>query len=58
MTNKPPRPSSDVDRLIDDNLRHAFESLANEPVPDRFMDLIQKLRANEEQDKPGAQKDE
>lgn len=58
MTDKPPRPGSDVDRLIDDNLRHAFETLANEPVPDRFMDLIQKLRANEDPDESGAPKDD
>lgn len=34
-----------LDRLIDENLKRAFDTVADEPVPDRFKQLIEKLRA-------------
>lgn len=32
---------------IDRNLRQAFEDTAHQPVPDRFTDLLDKLKAAE-----------
>ncbi|MBM7069926.1 hypothetical protein IU397_20350 [Actibacterium sp. 188UL27-1] len=39
---------SEVDRQIDDNLKLVFDQLASAPVPDRFSDLLNKLRAADE----------
>ncbi|WP_072505434.1 NepR family anti-sigma factor [Phaeobacter porticola] len=34
-----------VEREIDSNLRRAFDTLASEPIPDRFADLLDQLKA-------------
>ena len=42
---KPKPPKSRVVDDIDRNLRQAFDDIANEPVPDRFADLLKRLKA-------------
>ena len=37
-------PPSRRDEVIDAQLRRAFEALTEQPLPDRFSDLIRKLR--------------
>lgn len=40
-----PRPrNAKADRDIDENLKRAFNEIANEPVPDRFTDLLKQLK--------------
>ena len=39
---------------IDESLRRAFEDVVNEGVPDRFADLLKRLKSG---DIPGAQAD-
>ncbi|GIT92039.1 hypothetical protein JANAI62_24960 [Jannaschia pagri] len=39
--------ASEVDRQIDENLRRVFDDAAAEPLPDRFTDLIAKLKSKE-----------
>ncbi|WP_425079913.1 NepR family anti-sigma factor [Ruegeria denitrificans] len=43
-----PQPSrehrQEIEKRIDENLKRAFDEVANEPVPDRFVDLLEKLR--------------
>lgn len=34
-----------MDQQIDANLKRAFDDMANEPVPDRFTELLNQLRA-------------
>jgi len=42
---RPPRPRNQkADREIDENLKRAFDEIANEPVPDRFTDLLKQLK--------------
>ena len=36
-----------VDEAIDRNLKQAFDALAQEPVPDRLLQLLDRLRADE-----------
>ncbi|MFA5955415.1 NepR family anti-sigma factor [Hyphomicrobium sp.] len=38
---------------IGQRLREAYIELINEPVPDRFVDLLQKLKRREEQGRGG-----
>lgn len=38
---------ADVDRMINENLKRAFDNVASEPVPDRFTELLQKLRTEQ-----------
>ncbi|MBV7394231.1 NepR family anti-sigma factor [Mameliella sediminis] len=38
---------------IDKNLRQAFDDMAQQPVPDRFTDLLAQLRASEDKAKRG-----
>ncbi|RUO99650.1 NepR family anti-sigma factor [Hyphomicrobium sp.] len=38
---------------IGQRLREAYVELINEPVPDRFVDLLQKLKQREEQGQGG-----
>jgi hypothetical protein len=38
------RMKSKVDQQIDENLRRVYEDALNEAVPDRFLDLIEKLK--------------
>ena len=48
------RRSSPVDDEIDRSLKRAFDELAAAPLPDRFVDLIERLRAGDRPDpKPG-----
>jgi hypothetical protein len=41
------RRKSAIDQEIDRNMKRAFEELAQEPVPDRFLNLIERLRREE-----------
>lgn len=50
----PPRQPPKLDEEIDRNLKLAFQDLVNEPVPDRFKDLLKRL---EEADTLGASED-
>ncbi|WP_254429441.1 NepR family anti-sigma factor [Ruegeria arenilitoris] len=34
----------EIEKRIDENLKRAFDEVASEPVPDRFVDLLEKLR--------------
>lgn len=38
---------------IDESLRRAFEEVVNEGVPDRFSDLLKRLKEGEEATRPG-----
>lgn len=40
--------TSSVDSLIDANLRRVYDTVLQEEVPDRFAQLLQKLRAGGE----------
>jgi predicted N-acetyltransferase YhbS len=42
------RQNSKADAEIDRNLKQAFEELAEEPVPQRFAELLQRLRNGEQ----------
>ena len=39
------RPDPDISREIDKNLRKVYENVLKEEVPDRFKELLNKLRA-------------
>jgi hypothetical protein len=41
------RTRSEVDQQIDENLKRVYDDALNEAVPDRFLDLIEQLRAAE-----------
>lgn len=41
------RDSKAVQDEIDRNLKRAFDTVASEPVPDRLLDLVQRLRAQD-----------
>ncbi|MGD1883291.1 MAG: NepR family anti-sigma factor [Paracoccaceae bacterium] len=41
------RRNADVDRRIDDNLKRAFQRIENEPMPDRFKDLLSQLKSSD-----------
>jgi hypothetical protein len=36
-----------LDKQIDDNLRRVYSDTVNEPLPDRFTQLLQRLRDEE-----------
>lgn len=36
-----------IEKQIDENLRRVYEQDAKEQIPDRFIDLLQKLREQE-----------
>lgn len=36
--------NSSVDHLIDQNLKKAYEDMAQEPLPSRFTDLLDQLK--------------
>ncbi|MFC0281166.1 NepR family anti-sigma factor [Falsigemmobacter intermedius] len=42
-----PASRSALKAQIDDNLRKVYEAALNEEVPDRFKDLLEKLKAKE-----------
>ncbi|WP_297771401.1 NepR family anti-sigma factor [uncultured Roseovarius sp.] len=48
MTNK--RRTSRLQQQIDDNLRRVYSDTVQEPLPDRFTQLLDKLRAQESED--------
>ena len=41
-------PKSSVSEEIDANLKRAFDQISKEQVPDRFADLLSKLRETEQ----------
>ena len=41
---KQPTRDSRVERAIDENLKRAFRETAEEPLPQRFTDLLEQLR--------------
>ncbi|MBT8426048.1 MAG: RNA polymerase subunit sigma-70, partial [Silicimonas sp.] len=43
MVKKSDQQDPELNRLIDKNLKRAFDTLANEPVPDRFTSLLDQL---------------
>lgn len=43
-----PHASTAIKAQIDENLKRVYNQALNEDVPDRFKDLLAKLRANEE----------
>ncbi|MGP6087388.1 NepR family anti-sigma factor [Antarctobacter jejuensis] len=45
--------NSRIAEEIDRNLRQAFDETVQEPVPDRFMDLLSQLKAAEDKGKGG-----
>ncbi|WP_193139221.1 MULTISPECIES: NepR family anti-sigma factor [unclassified Meridianimarinicoccus] len=38
------RKADSLDKQIDDNLRRVYSDAVNEPLPDRFAQLLQQLR--------------
>ncbi len=46
MTKK--RRNTKVDQQIDENLRRVYSEAAQEPVPDRFTQLLEQLRQQEQ----------
>ncbi|MEP3331092.1 NepR family anti-sigma factor [Sedimentitalea sp.] len=45
---KKKRKNSAVDHQIDENLRRVYSEAAEEPVPDRFTQLLEQLRQQEQ----------
>ena len=41
-----------MNQQIDDNLRRVYSDAAKEPVPDRFTELLEQLRRQEQSDGP------
>jgi hypothetical protein len=41
--------TSKLNQQIDDNLRRVYSQAAEEPVPERFTELLQKLRKQEQE---------
>jgi hypothetical protein len=37
-----------LEKQVDENLRRVYRAKAEEPVPDRFVELLKQLRAQEE----------
>ncbi|MEC9196086.1 MAG: NepR family anti-sigma factor [Pseudomonadota bacterium] len=53
----PDREKDPLGEQIDANLRRVYQSMAEEPVPDRFMQLLKQLREQEKStEKGGADK--
>ncbi|WP_323771452.1 NepR family anti-sigma factor [Antarctobacter sp.] len=49
--------NSRIAEEIDKNLRQAFDDMAEQPVPDRFTELLAQLKAAETPRKGGGEKD-
>ncbi|ASP18789.1 DNA-directed RNA polymerase sigma-70 factor [Antarctobacter heliothermus] len=49
--------NSRIAEEIDRNLRQAFDDMAEQPVPDRFTDLLAQLKSAESTRKGGGEKD-
>jgi hypothetical protein len=39
---------SELEKQVEENLRRVYQAKAGEPVPERFMELLQKLRSQEQ----------
>jgi len=52
VTTQTPLPA-ELQGMIGQRLREAYIELINEPVPDRFVDLLQKLKQSEDQGQGG-----
>jgi hypothetical protein len=44
------RRNSNLEEAIEANLKRVYEDVANQDVPDRFKDLLNKLRESEQAD--------
>lgn len=44
------RRNSNLEEAIEANLKRVYEDVANQDVPDRFKDLLNKLRESEQTD--------
>jgi hypothetical protein len=51
------RTKSRVDQQIDENLRRVYDDALNQAVPDRFLDLIERLKTADTARDPGAARD-
>ena len=49
-----PTRDSRVDRAIDENLKRAFQETADEPLPQRFADLLDQLRQSKDSSEDSA----
>lgn len=49
----PDREKDPLGEQIDANLRRVYQSMAEEPVPDRFMQLLEQLREQEKSTEKG-----
>ncbi len=48
MTPKPPeRQKKAIEAQIDENLRRVYEQVTEAEIPDRFLDLLEKLKRQE-----------
>ncbi|WP_292284845.1 NepR family anti-sigma factor [Marivita sp.] len=45
------RRNSNLEEAIEANLKRVYEDVANQDVPDRFKDLLNKLRESEQTEK-------
>lgn len=43
------KPEIDLDQQIEKNLRRVFQEKVEEPVPDKFLQLLQQLKDQDEQ---------
>ena len=39
---------SQLEKQVEENLRRAYRAKADEPIPDRFVELLNQLRSQEE----------
>ena len=51
------RPDPDISREIDENLRKVYENVLKEEVPERFKELLNKLRAEKVPPSDASQED-
>lgn len=49
MDDSDKKPDPEVEEYIDQNLKRVFSHLEQEEVPDRFKDLLSRLRAKEQE---------
>lgn len=47
MTKREERRRAEVERQIDENLKRVYEEDKTEAIPDRFLDLLERLRGQE-----------
>lgn len=58
MHDKSDPQNPELNRLIDENLKRAFDTLASEPVPDRFTSLLEQLRSGAGADESGGKEND